>query len=132
MVCTSANIIYHRYVFCSVINIYIYEHLDFLPASTRKSGLTAIINNIGNSAMLSILGSHLFLNLKEEAELGTNVGIGTVNRYDHTLSIPQFAGVAIETSHSTFGPFLYYSLFLTRSGLGEILGSSDLGNTILN
>ncbi|PAV20478.1 hypothetical protein PNOK_0310500 [Pyrrhoderma noxium] len=100
------------YVF--VINIYIYEHLDFLPASTRKSGLTAIINNIGNSAILSILGSHLFLNLKEEAELGTNVGIGTVNKYDHTLSTPQFAGVALETSHS------------------EIVGSSDLGNTILN
>ena len=57
--------------------------------------------------MLSILGSHLFLNLKEEAELGTNVGIGTVNKYDHTLSIPQFAGVALETSHSAFDLFLY-------------------------
>ena len=100
MVCTSANTINHRSNFCSVINIYIDEHLVFLSASPRKSILFAIINIIGNPAMLSILGSHLFLNLKEEAELGTNVGVGTVNRYDRTLSIPQFAGVALETSHS--------------------------------
>ncbi|PAV20479.1 hypothetical protein PNOK_0310600 [Pyrrhoderma noxium] len=101
-------------IFCGIINILNYEVVVFLPASQRSFTLAAIVGIIGNPAMLSILGSHLFLNLKEEAELGTNVGIGTVNRYDHTLSIPQFAGVAIETSHS------------------EIVGSSDLGNTTLN
>lgn len=100
MVCTSANIINHRIIFCGVFNILNYEYIVYLPASPGSLTLIAIINIIGNPAMLSILGSHLFFNLKEEAELGTNVGVGTVNRYDHTLSIPQFAGVALETSHS--------------------------------
>ena len=99
MVCTSANIINHRIIFCGVFNILNYEYIVYLPASPGSLTLIAIINIIGNPAMLSILGSHLFLNLKEEAELGTNVGVGTINRYDHTLSIPQFAGVALETSH---------------------------------
>ena len=100
MVCTSANIINHRIIFCGVFNILNYEYIVYLPASPGSLTLIAIINIIGNPAMLSILGSHLFLNLKEEAELGTNVGVGTVNRYDRTLSMPQFAGVALETSHS--------------------------------
>ena len=55
-----SNILLIRVIFCSVINLVVYQ-LEYELDSTRES----IFSILGNPSLLCLLGSRMFINLKE-------------------------------------------------------------------
>ena len=66
------NILLLRIIFCSIINLVVYQ-LEYELDSTRNS----IVYILGNPSLLCLLGSRMFINLKEAGSSDVKGGSST-------------------------------------------------------
>ena len=66
------NILLLRIIFCSIINLVVYQ-LEYELDSTRNS----IVYILGNPSLLCLLGSRMFINLKEAGSSDVKSGSST-------------------------------------------------------
>ena len=66
------NILLLRIIFCSIINLVVYES-EYEFNSTRNS----IVSILGNPSLLCLLGSRMFINLKEAGSSDVKGGSST-------------------------------------------------------
>lgn len=66
---------WERVLFCSAINITA-SRIDFRESYVKKD----VINFLGSSSFLCLLGSRMFFNLKEAAELQANGGMSQLEQ----------------------------------------------------
>ena len=66
------NILLLRIIFCSIINLVVYQ-LEYELDSTRSK----IVSILGNPSLLCLLGSRMFINLKEAGSSDVKGGSST-------------------------------------------------------
>ena len=88
-----SNILLIRVIFCSIINLVVYQ-LEYELDSTRES----IFSILGNPSLLCLLGSRMFINLKEagssDVKGGSSASAPSQQSGSSVVSDLQFADVS--------------------------------------